>query len=599
MKTKLRKEISEEFKWDLTQIYKNIDDFYHDCEKINKYSENVELFKGKLSNPVHLKECLELTTDASKMITKLYCYANMYLDQEQNNEDADIIVQKVKDEAVKFSTNCTFITDEIINFDDDIISLILSCDDLELYHFSIKDTLKNKSHILSKIEEELLTKISDVFSTSSDVYTIFKNTELKYSTVTLSNGEEVFVDDRNYRVLIESSNRDDRKLVYDTFYKTFDEYKNTLSKLMFKFVKSSTTGSKIRNYKSSLDQSLSSENIPISIYDGLIKNVSNNLDKMFDYLNFRKNILGYDDLNYYDLNNPIVDGVDYEYSYDNAKKLLIESTAILGEDYTSIMNRVISERWIDVYPNQFKDTGAYMNGSIYDVHPYILLNYKGKYDDVSTMLHEAGHAGHSVLSNENQPYNKSSYSTFIAEIASTTNELLLLNHMLTTTDDKQLKIFLLNNYIEHFRTTVFRQTMFAEFEKFMYESVENDEVLTASMMNDKYYELLKKYHGEDKNIIKIDKLYANEWSRIPHFYYDFYVFKYSTSFISAVILSTRILNGDKEQLEKYMKLLKSGGSDYPVDLLKNAGIDLTNEDCYKDAFKQFSEYLEELKSLLK
>ena len=240
-----------------------------------------------------------------------------------------------------------------------------------------------------------------------------------------------------------------------------------------------------------------------------------------------------------------------------------------------------------------------MNGSIYDVHPYILLNYKGKYDDVSTMLHEAGHAGHSVLSNENQPYNKSSYSTFIAEIASTTNELLLLNHMLTTTDDKQLKIFLLNNYIEHFRTTVFRQSMFAEFEKFMYESVENDEVLTASMMNDKYYELLKKYHGEDKNIIKIDKLYANEWSRIPHFYYDFYVFKYSTSFISAVILSTRILNGDKEQLEKYMKLLKSGGSDYPVDLLKNAGIDLTNEDCYKDAFKQFSEYLEELKSLLK
>jgi len=599
METKLRKDIPEEFKWNLTHIYENRSDFDSDCNKIVGFTEKIELFNGKLSNPKELKDCLDLMGDVRKMITKLFCYANMYLDQEQNNEDADKLVQKVKDASVKISSKCAFITDEIIHFDDETISIILSNDDLKLYHFDIKDTLKNKSHILSKIEEELLTKISDVFSTSSDVYTIFKNTELKYSTVKLSNGEDVLVDDRNYRVLIESSNRDDRKLVYDTFYKTFDEYKNTLSKLMFKFIKSSTTGSKIRNYKSSLDQSLSSENIPTSIYDGLIENVSNNLDKMFDYLNLRKDILGYEDLNYYDLYNPIVDDVDYEYSYDNAKKLLIESTAILGEEYTDIMNRAISESWIDIYPNQFKDTGAYMNGSVYDVHPYILLNYKGKYDDVSTMLHEAGHAGHSVLSNENQPYNKASYSTFIAEIASTTNELLLLNHMLTTTDDKQLKIFLLNNYIEHFRTTVFRQTMFAEFEKFMYESVENEEVLTSSMMNDKYYELLKKYHGEDKNIIKIDKLYANEWSRIPHFYYDFYVFQYSTSFISAVILSTRILNGDKEQLEKYMELLKSGGSDYPVDLLKKAGIDLTDGECYKDAFKQFSDYLEELKSLLK
>jgi len=599
METKLRKDISVEFKWDLTHIYKNREDFDCECDKIEGFTEKIQLFNGKLSDPKELKNCLDLMGDVRKMITKLHCYANMYLDQEQNNEDADKLVQKVKDAAVKLGSKCAFITDEIINFDDDTISMMLSCDDLKNYHFDIKDTIKNKSHILSKIEEELLTKISDVFSTSNDVYTIFKNTELKYSTVTLSNGEEVLVDDRNYRVLIESSNREDRKLVYDTFYKTFDEYKNTLAKLMFKFVKSSTTGSKIRNYKSSLEQSLSSENIPISIYDGLIENVSNNLDKMFDYLNLRKDILGYEDLNYYDLYNPIVDNVDYEYSYDNAKKLLIESTAILGEEYTDIMKRAISESWIDIYPNQFKDTGAYMNGSVYDVHPYILLNYKGKYDDVSTMLHEAGHAGHSVLSNANQPYNKASYSTFIAEIASTTNELLLLNHMLTTTDDKQLKIFLLNNYIEHFRTTVFRQTMFAEFEKFMYESVENDEVLTASMMNDKYYELLKKYHGEDKNIIKIDKMYANEWSRIPHFYYDFYVFQYSTSFISAVILSTRILNGDKEQLDKYMELLKSGGSDYPVDLLKKAGIDLTDGECYKDAFKQFSEYLEELKSLLK
>jgi len=596
--TKLRTEISDKFKWDLTQIYKNIEDFECDYSLVEKHIVEIQQFKGELKKIPKLKECLDLSTLVDKVITKLYCYANMYLDQEQNNEDADKLVQKVKDISIKYSSIAKFITDEIINFNQKTIDKVLSSKKLELYHFNIKDTLKNKKHILSKIEEELLTKISDVFSTSNDVYTIFKNTELKYSRVTLSTGEEVLVDDRNYRVLLESSNRDDRKLIYDTFYKTYDDYKVTLSKLMFKFIKSSATRNNIRKYNSSLESALSGDDIPVSIYDGLIDNISNNLDKMFDYLNLRKKILCYDDLYYYDLYNPIVDNVNYEYSYDDAKDLLIKSTEILGDDYTKIMKQSISEGWIDVYPNQFKDTGAYMNGSVYDVHPYILLNYKGKYDDVSTMLHEAGHAGHSVLSTANQPYNKASYSTFIAEIASTTNELLLLNYMMTNTEDKQLKIFLLNNYIEHFRTTVFRQTMFAEFEKFMYETVENGEVLTASLLNDKYYELLKKYHGEEQNIITIDKLYANEWSRIPHFYYDFYVFQYSTSFISAVILSRRIINGDKEQLEKYMTLLKSGGSDYPIELLRKAGIDLTDGECYKDAFKQFSEYLTELKMLL-
>lgn len=599
MEVKLRSEISNEFKWDLTHIYSSLNDLNDDYMIIEESIKKIEYFekisKSEREDPEIIKNCLDIVTNTSKLMNKMFVYVQRLYDQEQNNESADELVKKVTDLSRKYHTSTKFITDDIINLDHNIISDFLSNDILSDYHFFIKHILRKKDHILSRPEEELLSKISDVFSTSPEVYTIFKNTELKYSKIVKENGEEIIMDDPNYREIRESSNRNDRKLGYDTFWKTYDDYKGTFTKLIHKYINSIVTDNKIRNYNSSLESALSGDNIPVSIYNNLIENVSNNLDKFQDYLNFRKDILNYDELYYYDLYNPIVDSVDYKYSYDEAKDLLLKSTAILGEKYTNIMHRAISERWIDVFPNKFKDTGAYMSGSAYDVHPYILMNYNDKFNDVSTLLHELGHAGHSVLSNENQTYNNSDYSIFIAEIASTTNEILLFDYMYKNTDDKQEKIFLLNNYIEHFRTTIFRQTMFAEFEKFMYESVESDNMLTPSLMNDKYFELLKKYHG---NVI-IDKLYANEWAFVPHFYYNFYVFQYSTSFISSIIIATKIINGDKDQLDKYMELLKSGGKDYPVELLKNAGVDLTDENCYKIAFDEFSNRLNELKELLK
>ena len=597
MEIKLRTELSDDYKWNLTHLYKNILEFNIDYDQVELNVEKLKSFKD-LSDPEKLKDCLDLVCDINKTFNKMFVYAQRYFDQEQNNEDADKLVQKISDLALKFGENSVFIIDEIIHFEDDIIDIFLKSDKLKDYHFDIEHVIQKKKHILSKVEEELISKLSDVFSTSNDVYTIFKNTELKYSEVTTYDGSFVKMDSQNFKELRESGNREDRKLAFDTFWKTYDDYKNTFSKLMFKFIKNTTTNSKIRNYKSSLESTLSSDNIPVDVYDNLIKNVSNNLDKFHDYLNFRKEILNYDELYYYDLYNPIVNIPNPEYTYDDAKELVIKSTSIFGEEYTEIMRKAFNDSWIDVYPNKFKDTGAYMSGSAYDVHPYILLNYSDRYDDVSTVAHELGHAAHSVFSNENQIYNKSSYSTFIAEIASTTNEILLFDYMYKNTDDKQEKIFLLNNYIEHFRTTVFRQTMFAEFEKFMYNVVEEDEVLTASTLSNKYLELLEKYHGTDKNIMTFDKLYANEWSYIPHFYYNFYVYTYATSFISSVIISKKILNGDKEQLEKYLNLLKSGGSNYPIELLKTAGLDLTDENCYNIAFDDFSNHLIELKNLL-
>jgi oligoendopeptidase F len=598
MEVKLRSEMSDDFKWDLTHLYKNQEELDSDCAKVEKSIKKLKKFK-KLYKLDKLKKCLDLFTDIDKTLNKLFVYAQRYLDQEQNNEDADKLVQRISDLATKFGSESKFITDEVVHFTPDVVDNIFRKDDLKNYHFYIKDTLRQKEHILSKKEEKLLSNISDAFSTSSDVFTIFKNTELQYPTITLKSGEEVLMNETTYKELIESNVREDRKLAFDSLWTTYESYKGTFSKLMYKFIKQKTTICKLRGYDSSLQASLFSDNIPTEIYDKLIENVSGNFDKFHNYLNFRKEKLGCEDMNYYDLYNPLVATSEYKYDYESAKNIILKATKVFGEEYTGIMKTAFSDFWIDLYPNKFKDTGAYMSGSAYDVHPYILMNYNDRYDDVSTLAHELGHAAHSVLSNRNQTYNKSSYSTYIAEIASTTNEILLLDYMLKNSDDKDLKIFLLNNYIEHFRTTVFRQTMFAEFEKFMYETVEKDEVLTPSVMSDKYYELLKKYHGVDDGVMKIDKLYSNEWSRIPHFYYNFYVYQYATSYISSVIIATKILNGDNEQLEKYIELLKSGSSDYPVELLKKAGVDLTDKSCYDTAFNQFSEYLKELKLLLK
>lgn len=597
MKIKNRSEISQKYKWDLTHLYKNLDELNSDCKLVEsnilKIKEFENLSEDERKNSINFKNCNDIVVNTSKILSKLFVYVERYFDQEQNNEDADTLVQKISDLNILFNTSTAFIIDDIIQFDKETIEKLLSDEILKDYHFDIQHTLKSKNHILSKIEEELLTKISDVNSTSNEIYTIFKNTELKYSYAKTSKGKTL-INYQNFKELRESNVRDDRKIAFDTFWKSYDDYKNTFTKLIYKYIKNIVTHNQIRKYNSSLESALSSENIPISIYEKLIENISNNLNKFYDYLEFRKDTLKYDELYYYDIYNSIVDNIEYKFKYNKAKELLLKSTSILGEDYTKIMKKALSESWIDVYPNKFKDTGAYMSGSAYDVHPYILLNYGDKYDDVSTFCHELGHAAHSVLSNENQIYNKANYSTFIAEIASTTNEILLFNYMYKNTEDKQFKIYLLNRYIENFRTTVFRQTMFAEFEKFMYDTVENNNVLTPTIMNDKYYELLKKYHGD----INIDKMYSNEWSSVPHFYYNFYVFQYSTSFISSIIISNRILNGDKEQLEKYIELLKSGGTDYPVELLKKAGVDLTDNNCYNIAFDEFSKYLNELKILL-
>lgn len=599
MEVKLRKEISDDFKWNLKDLYANMEDFEKDFSIVSETIKKIKVYESlDISKPNIFKEFFDLLLDNSKRFRRLSDYASRYYDQEQNNEDADILNDRLTNLSTELGLAASFVDNTIIEFSDEQINILLNDESIKEYHICIKERLRTKAHVLSKVENEILCQLSDSISTPLDIYTTFKNTEMQYNNITKPTGEVVCVDDQTFREFRQDKNRDVRKLAFDSFFKTFDTYKNTYSKMMFKYIKGISSVNKIQHYNSSIECALFDDNIPISIYDGLVNNIHNNLDSYHDYLKLRKNIMGINDMNYYDLYNSIVDDVEDKYSYDDAKDLVLKSTSILGEDYTKIMSDALSKKWIDVYPNKFKDTGAYMSGASYDVHPYILMNYTDDFNSVSTLLHELGHLAHSVYSNTNQPYVTSSYATFIAEIASTTNEILLIDYVMKHTDNKDLKIFLLNKYIENFRTTVFRQTMFGEFEKFMYDTVEKGETLTSSVLNNEYYDLLKTYHGVDKNVMNIDETYSNEWMYVPHFYYNFYVYQYATSYISSVIIATKIINGDTEQLVKFKELLKSGCSDYPIELLKKAGVDLTDENSYKIAFDSFNENLQKLKDLL-
>lgn len=381
METKLRKDIPDEFKWDLTHLYKTNEDFENDIKKVEEQIKQISDIQT-LIIPCHLKDCLDLESDITKTLYKLLVYVCRYFDQEQNNEDADKMKQRCVDLYDNFKASTAYITDTIIHFSDEHINTLLKQKLLKDYHFDIKEIVRLKEHYLSKVEEELLAKIADVFSTSSDIYTVFKNTEMKYSEITKTDGEIVLVNDQNYRILRESNVRDDRKLAYNSFWTTYSDYKNTFTKLIYKAIKSTVTNNRIRKFNSSIEASLSNNNIPVVIYDRLIENMNNNLDKFYDYLRFRKEILGLDDMNYYDINNPIVKDVDFKFSYDEAKRLVIESTRVLGEEYTEIMETALNNSWVDVYPNQFKETGAYMDGIAYDEHPYILMNYNEIYHDV-------------------------------------------------------------------------------------------------------------------------------------------------------------------------------------------------------------------------
>lgn len=585
MNIKERKDIPDKYKWSLNDIYKDNQDLEKDICILKEKWEEISKLKDKLTlNTNNLLKGLELRDDILRLSEKIYSFASMQFDQDTRVNESLALFDKALAIYSQSLDALAFFVPELLRENESDLRLLLNQDiRLNKYTHFFDNIIRNKNHILSDKEESIIAQYSEVLMAPENIYSIFNGADLSFPSVK-KDDIEIEITQGNFIQLLENDDRDFRKIVFNEFYRVFSKYKNTLASTLAGNIKKNTITAKIRKYNSAIEASLSENNVEIVVYDNLLKCIHDNLDALYKYISIRKSAMMLDEIHMYDLYTPIVKDVYPNIDYETGKNMVLEGLAPLGEDYISIVKKAFNEGWIDVFENKGKRSGAYSGGS-YDTKPYILLNYHERLDDVFTIAHEMGHSMHSYYTRENQPYINGSYSIFVAEVASTVNEILLLLNLIEKSSTKEEKAYLINHYIESFRTTVFRQAMFAEFEKKIYEYVEDGNAITADYLSDTYKELNKFYYG---NEIVIDDLIAVEWARIPHFYYNFYVYQYATGFCAAVTLATNIKNKVEGSLEKYLDFLRSGDSDYPINVLKKAGVDMTSvEPLYKalDIFK--------------
>jgi oligoendopeptidase F len=496
-------------------------------------------------------------------------------------------------------TEGAFIEPEILKMDNATIERFIAQEPrLHVFRHYLDDIARRRAHTLSNAEEKLLAGSTVMASGPSSVFGIFADADFPYPSITLSNGKTVKLDKAAFSLHRASPSREDRQKVMEAFFTALGKYRGTFGSMMNSNVQTSIFYAHARNYDNSLEATLDQPNIPISVYSRLVEGVNRNLPTFQRYLKLRKRMMGLSDLHYYDLYAPLVSSVDTKYSVDVAESNILDALAPLGSEYAAGAKRAFTERWIDMYPNEGKTAGAYSNGAAYDVHPYMLLNYNGKYDDMSTLAHELGHTMHSYFSNKNQPYPLSSYPIFVAEVASTFNEALLIDYTLKHTQDDATRLSLLGNYLEGIKGTVFRQTQFAEFELRMHEMVEKGQPLTGDALSKLYSEIVKKYYGHDQGICIVDDYIANEWAFIPHFYNSFYVFQYATSFTASAALSEKVLSGDPGATQRYLKFISAGKSKYPIELLQDAGVDMTTDEPLELTVKKMNRVMDEMESLL-
>ena len=595
MKQKLREEISNEYKWDLEAIYKNKEEFEDELKKIEKEIDKIDKYKDILmESSSNLLECLELDTNISRRLSKAHTYANCYFDSDTGNASYQEMLGKVNNLYQKYSEKISFIEPSILKCDYNTIQKYMEeAPKLKSYERNLKEIYRFKKYILSDNEEKLISNLEKALDSSSTTYESLTDTDMTYGNIIDENGESVELTDSNYNKYIKSNDRIVRKEAFDELYRVYSNFKNTICSTIKGNIEANTSIAKIRGYNSSIEASLFSDNIDVSVYNNLIDTVSNNLSSLFKYYDLKKKILGLDEMHLYDTYVSIINEKPREYTFDEAKELVKKALSVLGDKYINDLNNAFTEKWIDIYNNKGKRGGAYSGGS-YDTYPYVLLNFEGTLNDVSTLAHELGHSMHSYYSRLNNSYQDSNYKIFVAEVASTVNELLLSKYLLKNTSDKREKLIILNNLLDLFKATIFRQTMFAEFEKNIYEKHEKGEILTAELLCNDYYELNKKYFG---NSVYIDDEIKYEWERIPHFYYYFYVYKYATGLSAACYIVNGILSGSKDALDNYLKFLTLGGSMDPLDELKVAGIDMTKPEAILSAIHMFDEILEEFEQL--
>lgn len=593
---KQRNEIPKEYKWNIEAMYPDEGAWEKDVQECVDRADKFTGFKGILTeSPETLLRALKERDSIWQKIEHAYVYAAMKKDEDNRIDKYQAMNDKCGSAIAKISASMSFFTPELLEASEEkILGFLTSNSELEQYEFLLKSALREKEHILSAAEENILAQMSEVTGTTNDVFKMLNNADLSFGTVIDEDGDEVTLTHGNYITFMESRDRKVREAAYKNMYKAYENLINTIAINYNYNTKTDVVSARIRKYDSALNAALDGNDIPTSVYHNLIKEVHEYLPVVHRYMELRKKILGVDELKMYDVYVPLVDLPKKKIKFEESIEIMAEGLAPLGEEYISQVRRGVKEGWIDVYENQGKTSGAYSFGS-YDSMPYILLNYTDSLKDVFTIVHEMGHSMHSYYTRKTQPYIYGDHSIFTAEVASTVNESLLIKHLLKTETDPEMRKYLLNYYIEEFRTTLFRQTMFAEFELLAHEEIEKGGVLTAQWLNENYERLNSQYFGP---AMAKDEYIKYEWARIPHFYRGFYVYQYATGYSAATAISSKILEEGTEARDNYIKFLESGSSDYPVELLKIAGVDMASPQPVKMAMETFKNLVDELEKLL-
>jgi oligoendopeptidase F len=595
-----RSKVPDQYKWDLTAIYPSDQAWQEQKAKFVAELPKLKEDQGKLgSSAANLASALELQSHLEMQLNRLATYASLISDQDSRVSTYQGMKQEMIQMSAQFASATAYIEPEILKIDPAVLARYIAGEPrLKVYRQYLDDVTRRRQHTLSEAEEKLLAGSLVLASGPSSAYNIFSNADFPYPTVTLSDGKSAKLNDAGYELNRASSNREDRQKVMSAFFGSLGSYRGTFGSMLDTNIQGTLFYAHARNYETCLEAALDSPNIPVSVYTKLLEGVDHNLPTFHRYLKLRKRMLGVPELHYYDLYAPLVKSVETRYSVEEAEKNVLAALGPLGPDYAAAARRAFADRWIDFYPTEGKVSGGYMNGYAYEAHPYILLNYNGKYDDMSTVAHELGHSMHSYFSSKAQPYPLAFYTTFVAEVASTFNEALLIDYLLKTIPDNATKLSLLGSYLENIKGTVFRQTQFAEFELRLHEMAEKGEPLTGDSITKLYGDIAKKYYGTDQGICFVDDYVAYEWAYIPHFYNDFYVFQYATSFTASSALSEKVLSGEPGATERYLKFISSGKSKYPVDLLKDAGVDMTTNEPLELTIKKMNRIMDEIEKLL-
>ena len=593
-----RSDIADQYKWKLEHIYKTTADWEKDYAKVQKEMlPKISEYKGKLATPSAVLECLRLSDQIGIIVDRLYVYAYMSSDQNNADNTAAELASRAESLNTASAEAQSFIVPELLSKSEEVLKNdYINNPAFKDYKYYFTKLLNQKAHILSDAEEKILAMTGDMAASPEDIYGKATTADIEIPVMKDKNGNEFKLTRGKFSALLSDPDRAVRKEAFEKHFATYDKVKNTLAATLSAEVNKNIFNAKARKYNSALEAAVTgNNNIPVSVYDNLVKSVNNNLNYLHKYVSLRKKVMNVDKIHYYDMYTALVDDYEFKVKYDDAVKMVKEGLKPMGAEYGKLLDAAFAGNWIDVYETENKTTGGYSWGS-YDTHPYILLNYNDTIDEMFTIAHELGHSMHSYYTNRNQNYRNSNYTTFLAEVASTTNEFLMQDYMMKHAKNNQEKLYLINNMVENIRGSVYTQIMYAEFEKIIHEKVEAGEALSADSMNEIWGGLMEKYYGTDFEVDPLVKLW---WSRIPHFYMNFYVYNYATGIAAAYPLSQGILKDEKGAVDKYVSFLKAGDSDYPVEILKRAGVDMTSTKPVDDLLKLFNELVDEMEKILR